>query len=208
MDNSGTERIIGDKIKRGEDMRTDFDFLLEKAQVGEKTAVEEILIKLKPFIVKQATRYFIKGYEVEDMIQIGNLSLLKAIRQYKWKPGRSFFSYALTAIKNNYYYEVRQKCRTNSEESFFNAEGEETFLENLTAEVNVEEEVIQKENQRELREILDKLSGEERELIDAIYFKGMTLKEYALLKGVNYITLVKRRNRLLLKMRKEKDLTV
>lgn len=182
----------------------DISKLVRKAKEGDQNAQEEILLQLRPYVYKQAKSIYIKGYEMEDLLQLGNLSILKALRQYEERPGRSFIPYVLTAVNNNFYYEIRQKCRLNEESSLHNGgeEGED-WIYNLPDHMNVEEELARKGNIQEVRKVLSKLSPEEREIIEALYFKEISLKELAARKGLNYITLVKRKNRLLLRMRKE-----
>ncbi|WP_366927959.1 hypothetical protein [Clostridium sp.] len=45
--------------------------LVEKAKNKEDRATEEIIEKFKYLIFKEASRYYIPGYDLEDLIQHG-----------------------------------------------------------------------------------------------------------------------------------------
>lgn len=141
------------------------------------------------------------------MIQIGYVSILKAIQQYKEESGRNFLAYAMTAVKNNYYYEVRQKCRMNDEASLNTGKGEvEDWLNNIADDMEIEKIILRRENVQEVHKILSKLSEEEKEMIYAIYFHEIPLKKFAEWKEIKYISLIKRRSRVLAKLRKELEM--
>ena len=57
--------------------------LVQKAKAKEASATEEIIDKFKYLIFKEASRYYIPGYDLEDLIQHGYLSVIKAIAMYK-----------------------------------------------------------------------------------------------------------------------------
>ena len=53
--------------------------VLVAAKDGNEKAKEYILEKYEPMIINRAMSYFIKGYEVEDLIQIARFTVLIAI---------------------------------------------------------------------------------------------------------------------------------
>ena len=57
--------------------------LIEKAKTKDSGATEEIIEKFKYLIIKEASRYHVPGYELEDLIQHGYLSVIRAISLYK-----------------------------------------------------------------------------------------------------------------------------
>ena len=75
--------------------------LVEKAKAKEENATEQIIEKFKYLIFKEAAKYHIRGYELEDLIQHGYLSVIKAISMYKLG-SNSFNGYCITAIKMNF----------------------------------------------------------------------------------------------------------
>ena len=75
--------------------------LVEKAKNRESRATEDIIEKFKYLIFKEASRYHIKDYELEDLVQHGYLSVIKAIAMYKLG-SNSFNGYCINTIKMNF----------------------------------------------------------------------------------------------------------
>jgi len=74
--------------------------LVIKAKAGEEAAFEELFKSFKPYILKQARAIYINGYELDDLIQVGNISVFKAINSYDITKGNFPINAAIT-IKNN-----------------------------------------------------------------------------------------------------------
>lgn len=157
-----------------------------KAQSGDKKSLEDLIKYFKPYITKQSHCTYVKGYEMEDLIQIGYISLMKAIKMYK--PGNKNFNYyALASIKRNFYYLIRQESRHNTEYSMEFETGEGLTLEDgLEDEFSIEEQYLKKETYKELEKGIKLLNKEEQDMIKWIYFDGKSLKDYAQLKGITY----------------------
>ena len=177
------------------------EILVEAAQKGNKKAMEEIIVRLMPFIIKKSRGIYIKGYDTEDLIQIGCISLIKAIKSFDMGVGKGFLPYATIAIINNFNYEIRQKCRCNHEYSLNtkNPEGME-FMDILTWDMDLEKEVILKEDCNKLKLALEKLSSQDRALIKYVYFNHGKLKDFALMANASYDCIVKRKYRALKKL--------
>ncbi|MTK11261.1 MAG: sigma-70 family RNA polymerase sigma factor [Clostridiaceae bacterium] len=181
--------------------------IIKKAQEGEKKELETILKMYKPLIVKSVMRIYIYGYETEDLIQIGNIALINAVNKYDCGRNIPFTSYAKRAIQNSFNEELRKVIGKKDSEKFIyslnslNKYGIEV-IEALESEENVEETAILKEEIALLNVALNKLSSEEKEILDWFYFRQRTLKEYAELKGLNRTTVVKRKTRAIEKLRK------
>ena len=71
-----------------------------KMKNGDKEA-EEILIKHNLRLVAHiAKKYKNKSYEIEDLISIGSIGLMKAIKTFSYEKGNSFSTYASRCIEN------------------------------------------------------------------------------------------------------------
>lgn len=157
-----------------------------KAQNNDKEALEVLIKYFKPYIIKQAHLTYVKGYEMDDLIQIGYVSLIKAIKMYK-PSNKNFNYYALASIKRNFYYLIRQESRHNAEYSMEFETGEGlTLSDYMEDNFNLEEEYLKKETYKELRQAIKKLNNEEKEIIKWVYFDRKSLKEYTKLKGITY----------------------
>lgn len=177
--------------------------LVISAREGDKNATAEILERLRPFIVKTSKSIFLNGYEIEDLIQIGYITLLKAIMKFKSDGNNKFLPYAISAIKNNYYYEIRKKCKLNAESSL-NIKIQEDFeiIDNICSEENIEESLINKEINANLLGAIGKLTEDEKDLIIQFYFIGNKMKDYAESHNINYTALAKKKGRILAKLKK------
>ena len=51
--------------------------LVDLAKIGDKEALEEILIRFKPLLLKLSKATYIRGYENEDLIQTGYIDPLR-----------------------------------------------------------------------------------------------------------------------------------
>ena len=72
--------------------------LLDRAAQGDERATEE-LIKLNAGLVRSiALRFRDRGTETEDLIQIGTIGMLRAIRSFDPSRGTVFSTYAVPLI--------------------------------------------------------------------------------------------------------------
>ena len=81
--------------------------LIAAAKSGEEQAVEEIFLRYRAGIIGIARSYYLLGGEIEDLVQEGNLGLLKAVRTYSSQKEVSFEYYAKRCIKNEIISTVR-----------------------------------------------------------------------------------------------------
>ena len=72
--------------------------LIARSQAGEKEA-REVLIEKNLGLVHHIVRRFAgRGYELEDLFQIGTIGLMKAIDKFDLKLGVKFSTYAVPMI--------------------------------------------------------------------------------------------------------------
>ncbi len=90
--------------------------LVTKAKAGEYTALEELSKTFKALISSQAVTISVKGYDLDDLIQVGTIALCKAVHGYDITKGH-FHCHVVIAIKNNFeglIYMGRNTDRKNS----------------------------------------------------------------------------------------------
>lgn len=177
-------------------------YLVKKAQMGDKEAIKDIVAKFTPFIIKTCRKIYVKGYELEDLIQIGQVSIIKAINKYQINRRYAFTTYAVNAVKINFYRLIKYKVNSISECSLntLNNKGYEV-IETLVSKDNIEDEIIETEEKRNLYAGINKLSDKEKEVIVWFYFKNRTLEEYSREKGICYRAAVERKRIALKKLR-------
>lgn len=165
-----------------------------RAKNGEAKGIEYIINKLNPFLHKCCNAVYINGYDKDDLLQLGRISILKAIDKYEVGKGE-FIPYAMRSIKNNFNYLIRSKIKSNYEVSLNTPIGEDIILQDkLTYEDRFIDNYINDETRRYLYEFVDMLTTEHKELMYYVYLdrKG-NLKEYSEHKNMKYMTIVKRR---------------
>lgn len=72
--------------------------LLEKAKEGDREAMAEMMDKNAGLVRGIANRFRGRGVEYEDLIQIGSIGMLKAIRSFDTDRGTQFSTYAVPLI--------------------------------------------------------------------------------------------------------------
>jgi RNA polymerase sigma-B factor len=72
--------------------------LWERAQEGDPAAREQLVHRYLPLARQLATRYAGRGRPLEDLIQVANLGLVKAVDRYRLDRGAAFSSYAVPTI--------------------------------------------------------------------------------------------------------------
>lgn len=91
-----------DEIKFSENIE-----LLKRSKTGDESATEE-LMKLNAGLVQSiALKCSGRGVDLEDLIQIGNIGMLKAIRSFDFSRGCAFSTYAVPLI----FGEIRRFLR-------------------------------------------------------------------------------------------------
>jgi len=78
----------------------------EKLASGDKIA-EEMLVKHNMRLVAHTAQKYKNGYEQDELISIGSIGLLKAIKTYSQNRGSSFSTYATRCIENEILMMIR-----------------------------------------------------------------------------------------------------
>ena len=72
--------------------------LLERAVGGDERATEELMTNNLGLVRSIALKFRDRGVEYEDLIQIGAIGMLKAIRSFDLSKGTVFSTYAVPLI--------------------------------------------------------------------------------------------------------------
>ncbi len=89
---------------------TDTYNLVELAQKGDKTAEKKLIDDNISLVHSCARTLRITGYEYEDLIQVGSIGLLKAIRNFNTSLGLKLSTYAVPLIMG----EIKRYIRDNT----------------------------------------------------------------------------------------------
>lgn len=159
------------------------------AKNQDKDAILFFIEKYQPLIKKYAFKYNLKNYDNNDLIQIGNISIITAINKYDLTKGGSHIdSYIINTIKNGFRNLARGEIKYTAESSLNITVDENSEIEDLISDsLNLEEYIINSMMHDFLKTILATLSHDEYELIRIAYFTpNTTLYRYCLDNNLNY----------------------
>lgn len=183
--------------------------LIRRAKNNDNSAKEEIINMYYPLIVKESKRIFLKNRTFEDIVQIGAISILNAIRLFDLSRGiDSFSSYVLWSIKNGFINIIRSEAKYNDEISL-NVYCKDTtdveIVDSLIDEnIDVEDTAITSAFYDEILFALNKLDNEEKEIIKFLYIDNdmANLSKYARSHNKDYYYCSCLKKRALEKLRK------
>lgn len=170
---------------------------LELATGGDSTAIEKLLIYLKPLVTKISRKYFLVGGTSDDVVQEGMIGLYKAIITYKKDSSASFKTYATLCIKRQILSAIRQANNNKNLplNAYFSINSQGMIVVSVSGSDDGEEEekgiyisadtqtpeeaVVSKENVAEISNRIDKsLSAFEKQVL-SLYIEGLNYVEIA-----------------------------
>lgn len=175
---------------------TNVETIIENAKEGDAGAINALIERYKYLIIKEAARYHIPGYDFEDVVQHGYLSVIKAVHKYRLG-SNSADGYFINTIKNNFKDLLKGKVKHYREIP------DDSLLDINTQsyEFTLEDQIIAYEQVKKLYEALDKLSEEDRDIIERFYLKGESLKEIACDMDEGYYKAVRIKEKALMELR-------
>lgn len=94
----------------GLDSKTEFD-LCKKIQKGDTRATHELVTANLRFVVSVARNYINQGVDLEDLINEGNLGLIRAARRFDARKNFRFISYAVWWIRQAILQALAEQSR-------------------------------------------------------------------------------------------------
>lgn len=150
---------------------------LIKMKNGDQMAKDELILHNMRLVAHVAKRYSSSEEEMEDLLSIGTVGLIKAVNTFKADFGSRFATYAIRCIDNEMLMHFRGKRKTRGEVSLFepigtDKEGNQIHLFDIleTADEDVAAE-LEKRSQIEqlMRHMRDILSEREYRIITKRY---------------------------------------
>ena len=165
--------------------------LIKKYRKGDNGALQKIIDNFVPLILKEASKWHIKCYDYEDLVQHGYLSVIKAANMYKGED-KNFKFYCIKAIKQNYKALLKGEIKHHREIP----EDKDIHLYEFT----LEDEILAYEKTKEVYKALDSLTREERNIIEGFYFKDKTIKNIAKDNNRSYNNIRYEKNKIIKKL--------
>lgn len=154
--------------------------LLKSAQTDEN-AVEELLKRYKPLVIKIARRYFLVCGDIDDLVQEGTIGLYKAIMAYNQEKEASFLTFATLCIKRQLQSLIRKE-NTQKNSVFleiFDNEDMDKLINIPSNKENPEQVAISNQNMKYIKqEIKSQLSDFEYKVLQK-YLNGMSYERIA-----------------------------
>ena len=164
--------------------------LVRKSNLGDINARNKLIEHNLRLVVFLSKKYDSTIYDLEDLVSIGTIGLIKAIKTYKLDKNIKLATYASRCIDNEILMFLRKNKKRLSEVSFedsinFDSEGNALHIEDVfgTEEDIVEKTLEEKDNKKLLEEYVKLLSERDKNIIEERYGlhgkKELTQKELA-----------------------------
>lgn len=180
--------------------------LVLKSMEGDKSAKDKLIEHNLRLVVFLAKKYENTGVDLEDLVSIGSVGLIKGVNTYKLDKNIKLATYASRCIDNEILMFLRKNKRRKTEISFedslsFDSEGNELHLEDiLGTDIDIVTKGIEKDIEKKLlyKEI-NKLSDRDKKIMILRYGlfnnEELTQKEVAKLLGISqsYISRIEKK---------------
>ena len=197
----GSTDILPEPLTKEEEMK-----YVEKSMNNDAKARNKLIEHNLRLVVFLAKKYDNTGTDLEDLVSIGTIGLIKAVNTYRLDKNIKLATYASRCIDNEILMHLRKIKRKKTEVSFedslsYDSDGNELHLEDV---LGTEKDIVTKGLDDELDksillEEIEKLSPRDKEIIELRYGlngkKEMTQKDVASLLGISqsYISRIEKK---------------
>lgn len=187
---------------------------LEALEQGDEAAKQSLIEHNLRLVVYIARRFENTGINLEDLISIGTIGLIKSINTYRRDRNIKLATYASRCIENEILMYIRKTASQKAEISLdepinMDYDGNELLLSDI---LGTDEDQIYRPLEDDvdicvLRQALSELPEREREIVMMRYglygHKEMTQKEVAEIIGISQSYISRLEKRIMLRLRKE-----
>lgn len=187
---------------------------LEGLERGDESAKQLLIERNLRLVVYIARRFENTGVNLEDLISIGTIGLIKAIGTYRRDKNIKLATYASRCIENEILMHIRKIANQKAEISLdepinMDYDGNELLLSDI---LGTDEDMILRPLEDDvdlyvLRKALSELPPREREIVGMRYglygYKELTQKEVAQKLGISQSYISRLEKRIMLRLRKE-----
>ena len=187
---------------------------LEELEAGGEAAKELLISHNLRLVVFIARRFENTGINLEDLISIGTIGLIKGINTYRRDRNIKLATYASRCIENEILMYIRKTANQKAEISLdepinMDCDGNELVLSDIlgTDENVVTGQLEEAVDLQLLRQVLSQLPRRERDIVNMRFGLGgckeRTQKEVAELMGISQSYISRMEKKIMQKMRKE-----
>ena len=188
--------------------------LIARLAEGDEQARQTLIERNLRLVVYIARRFENTGINIEDLISIGTIGLIKAVNTYRSDKNIKLATYASRCIENEILMHLRKTAPQKSEVSFDEPlntdwDGNELLLSDI---LGTDEDLVLKPieddvDRQLLMDAVDKLTARERTIITLRFGLGgreeKTQKEVADRMGISQSYISRLEKRILLRLRRE-----
>ena len=146
--------------------------LIENAHNGDKNARDQLILENMGLIWSIVKRFLNRGYEQEDLFQVGSIGLIKAVDSFKPDKNIKFATYAAKCIDNEILMMLRSEKKKIREVSIYepigtDKEGNEISIIEIVGDdtEDVVEAHIRKQRVECLKKNMDKVLTKREKMI-------------------------------------------
>ena len=188
--------------------------LLEEYAAGSSEARNLLIERNLRLVVYIAKKFENAGVNVEDLISIGTIGLIKAVNTFKPEKNIKLATYASRCIENEILMHLRRTTRLKSEVSLdeplnVDWDGNELLLSDILGTENdvVSQHIEEEVNRKLLYSAMNKLEPRERELMEMRFGlksgREMTQKEVADRLGISQSYISRLEKRIITRLQRE-----
>ena len=194
-----------DKLPPPLSKEEEFDYLI-KAKKGDEEAKNILIEHNLRLVVFLAKKYENTGYDIEDLVSIGTIGLIKGINTYKLSKNIKLATYASRCISNEILMFLRKNKKRKKEISLedslnYDSEGNELHLEDV---LGTDSDLVSEEYERQVErnfisKEINKLNQREKQIMVLRYglnnTESYTQKEVAEILGISqsYISRIEKK---------------
>ena len=187
---------------------------LEALERGDEAAKQKLVEHNLRLVVYIARRFQNTGINIEDLISIGTIGLMKAIGTYRLEKKIKLATYASRCIENEILMYIRKTANQKTEISLdepinMDCDGNELLLSDIlgTDEDAISRPLEEDVDKKVLRQALETLPPREQEIVFLRFGlegrKELTQKEVAQAMGISQSYISRLEKRILQRLRKE-----
>ena len=187
---------------------------LEALEQGQEEAKQSLIAHNLRLVVFIARRFENTGTNLEDLISIGTIGLIKGVNTYRREKNIKLATYASRCIENEILMHIRKTSNQKAEVSLdepinMDGEGNELVLSDI---LGTDDNIVTGHQEEDvdlqlLRQALSELPQREREIVNMRFglsgYQERTQKEVAQLMGISQSYISRLEKKIMVKLKKE-----
>ncbi len=180
-------------------MISDYE-LIQKFIRGEQSCFEQIIHRHKDKVFAYISLYIRDQALAEDIFQDTFMKVIQSVKSGRYQDNGKFISWVMRIAHNliiDHFRRIKQMNTISNDEY-----ESDIFNSKKLAESTVEEDLIKKQIQKDVRKMINHLPDDQREVVILRHYAGLSFKEIADITNVSINTALGRMRYALINMRK------